>query len=112
MKSTSQADDLLDDDSDSQLLKLGRAALKKTNSLDPAVQTVAIRQTMLDPVVSPDPKHPFQLVVSLALNFDGRSQPHHPVGADRNHWKRLLLPCNVLRHPCNKLLVKIFSDDH
>jgi hypothetical protein len=75
MKSSSQADDILDDDSDSQLLRLGWAALKKINSQDPAEQTSSIRRATSDPEVSPDPKRPFQLVVSLMLNFDGgRSQ--------------------------------------
>lgn len=106
MKSNSLADDVLDDDSDSQLLKLGWAALKKINSQDPAEETPSIRQTMSDPVVSPDPKRPFQLAVSLMLNFDGISQPRYP---DRNLWLRLLLPRNVcrdmLRHCCNKFLM-------
>lgn len=76
MKSSSEADDALDDDSDSQLLKLGWAALKKINSQDPAEQTPSIRQTMLDPVMSPDPKRPFQLVVSLMLNLMGGDHGH------------------------------------
>lgn len=100
MKSSSQADDVLDDNSDSQLLKLGWAALKKLNSQDPAEQTPSIRQTTSDSVASPDPKRPFQLVVSLVLNFDGgRSQPHYSVGADRNHRLKLLLPVTcVMTH--------------
>ncbi|XP_033606805.1 claspin isoform X3 [Cryptotermes secundus] len=73
MKSSSQADDILDDDSDSQLLKLGWAALKKANSQDPAEQTPSIRRTMSDPVVSPDPKRAFQLVTQRG-SFLARSR--------------------------------------
>jgi len=60
-------DDVLADESDSQLLKLGWAALKRINSQDPAEQQPPSRRIMLDPLVSPDPKHPFQLLVSLIL---------------------------------------------
>lgn len=73
MKSSSQADDVLDDDSDSQLLKLGWAALKKINSQDPAEQTPSIRRTVSDSIVSPDPKRPFQLVTQRG-SFLARGQ--------------------------------------
>jgi hypothetical protein len=91
MKSSSQADGVLDDDSDSQLLKLGWAALKKINSQDPAEQTPSIRRTMSDPVLSPDPKRPFQLVVSLMLNLMG--------GWDQGHTGRDI---KVLSYGCRQ----------
>lgn len=60
---------MLGDDSDSQLLKLGWAALRRINSQDPAEQPVSIRETMLDTLVSPDCKRPFKLLVSLMFHF-------------------------------------------
>jgi hypothetical protein len=74
-----QVDDMLGDRSDSQLLKLGWAALKRTNSEDPTKRLPSVRQTKLDPLASPDPKCPFSLVVSLVLYLvgeGGRLQPN------------------------------------
>jgi hypothetical protein len=76
MKSNPQVDDTLGDKSDSQLLKLGWAALKKTNSEDATKQIPSIKQTVSDPLASPDPKCPFNLVVSLVLYLGGGLQPH------------------------------------
>lgn len=73
MKSNLQVDDALGDQSDSQLLKLGWAALKRTNSEDSTKQLSSTRRTTLNPVMSPDPKCPFNLVVSFMLYFSGRS---------------------------------------
>lgn len=58
---------MLGDNSDSQLLKLGWAALKRTNSEDPTKRLPSIRQTTLDTLTSPNPKCPFNLVVSVVL---------------------------------------------
>jgi hypothetical protein len=60
---------MLGDSSDSQLLKLGWAALKRTNSEDATKRIPSIRQTTSDPLASPDPKCPFKLVVSLVLYY-------------------------------------------
>lgn len=62
-------DGVLSDELDSQLLKLGWAALKRINSQDPADRPGSIRETMLDILVSPDTKRPFKLLVSLMFHF-------------------------------------------
>lgn len=63
MKSGAQVNDVLGDESDSQLLKLGRAALRRIDSQDPAERPVSVS------LVSPDPKRPFKLLVSLVFHF-------------------------------------------
>ncbi|XP_021936176.1 claspin isoform X3 [Zootermopsis nevadensis] len=62
IKSGSRVDGVLSDELDSQLLKLGWAALKRINSQDPADRPGSIRETMLDILVSPDTKRPFKLL--------------------------------------------------
>lgn len=62
---------MLGDSSDSQLLKLGWAALKRTNSEDVTKRLPPVRQTTSDPLASPDLKCPFNSVVSLMLYLVG-----------------------------------------
>jgi hypothetical protein len=91
MKPNPQVDDMLGDSSDSQLLKLGWAALKRTNSEDTAKRLPSVRQTTSDPLASPDPKCPFNLVVSLVLYFVGeRGDRSLTRGAERRDIAMLM----------------------
>jgi hypothetical protein len=77
MKSEPRVDGVLGDESDSQLLKLGWAALKRINSQDAAERPLSNSETMLGTLVSPDLKRPFSLLVSLMFHFTwGRLQPY------------------------------------
>jgi hypothetical protein len=71
MKPNPQVDDMPGESSDSQLLKLGWAALKRTKSEDATKQLPSVRQITSDPLASPDPKCPFRLVVSVVLYLVG-----------------------------------------
>ncbi|KAJ4448178.1 hypothetical protein ANN_10191 [Periplaneta americana] len=62
MKAGTETEDVLSETSDSQLIKLGRAALKRINSQDKSERLPPVKRTVSDPLVSPDPKHPFKLL--------------------------------------------------